>query len=107
MAELINLNKARKARDRAAAKAQAAENRVKFGRGKDEKTVVEAGGRAAPRARAGAEEAGGLGAPIAGSRARSRTPPRHALGIGRCRSSAGVMLRRRRAASSGSAIRRS
>ena len=39
MAELINLNKARKARERAEAKAQASETRVKFGRGKDEKTV--------------------------------------------------------------------
>jgi hypothetical protein len=36
MAELINLNKARKAKARAAAKAQAAQNRVKFGREKDE-----------------------------------------------------------------------
>ena len=40
MAELINLNKARKARDRANAKAQAAENRVKHGRGKGEKAVT-------------------------------------------------------------------
>lgn len=39
MAELINLNKARKARERAAAKAQAVENRAKHGRGKGEKTV--------------------------------------------------------------------
>lgn len=39
MAELINLNKVRKARERAQAKAQAAENRVKHGRGKDEKAV--------------------------------------------------------------------
>jgi hypothetical protein len=39
MAELINLNKARKARERATAKAQAAENRVKHGRGKGEKAV--------------------------------------------------------------------
>jgi hypothetical protein len=39
MAELINLNKARKARERAAAKAQAEANRVKHGRGKDEKAV--------------------------------------------------------------------
>ncbi|TAL29182.1 DUF4169 family protein [Phenylobacterium sp.] len=31
MAELINLNKARKARDKAAARAQAAENRAKHG----------------------------------------------------------------------------
>jgi hypothetical protein len=39
MAEPINLNKARKARDRAADKTQAAENRVRFGRTKTEKTV--------------------------------------------------------------------
>lgn len=37
MVEPINLNKARKARLRAADKAQAAENRVSFGRSKDEK----------------------------------------------------------------------
>ena len=35
----INLNKARKQRDALAAKAQAAANRVKFGRDKSEKTV--------------------------------------------------------------------
>ncbi|MGA0605043.1 DUF4169 family protein [Phenylobacterium sp. VNQ135] len=34
MAEPINLNKARKARDKAKAKAQAVENRVRFGRPK-------------------------------------------------------------------------
>jgi len=39
MAEPINLNKARKARERAADKAAAAENRVRFGRSKAEKTV--------------------------------------------------------------------
>jgi hypothetical protein len=39
MTEPINLNKARKARGRAAEKAQAAENRVRFGRTKGEKTV--------------------------------------------------------------------
>jgi len=36
MAELINLNRARKARAKAAEKAQAAENRVRHGRGKSE-----------------------------------------------------------------------
>lgn len=36
MADLINLNRARKAKARAAGKAQAAENRVKFGRAKGE-----------------------------------------------------------------------
>lgn len=40
MAELINLNKARKARGRAADKAQAAENRVRFGQTKGQKTVT-------------------------------------------------------------------
>lgn len=39
MTEPINLNKVRKARDRAADKTQAAENRVRFGRSKAEKTV--------------------------------------------------------------------
>jgi hypothetical protein len=39
MTEPINLNKARKARARAAGKVQAAENRVRFGRTKAEKTV--------------------------------------------------------------------
>jgi hypothetical protein len=39
VAEPINLNKARKAREKAAAKVQAAENRVRFGRTKAEKTV--------------------------------------------------------------------
>ncbi|MBX3483214.1 DUF4169 family protein [Phenylobacterium sp.] len=38
MAELINLNRARKAKQKAAGKAQAAENRVAFGRTKAEKT---------------------------------------------------------------------
>jgi hypothetical protein len=37
--EPINLNKARKAKARAADKAQAAENRVRFGRTKGEKAV--------------------------------------------------------------------
>ena len=39
MTEPINLNKARKARTKADAKAQAAANRNKFGRGKAEKMV--------------------------------------------------------------------
>ena len=37
MAELINLNKARKAKARADAERQAAENRVRFGRSKAQK----------------------------------------------------------------------
>jgi hypothetical protein len=40
MAELINFNKAKKARDKAAAKTEAAENRVRHGRTKGEKTVT-------------------------------------------------------------------
>ena len=39
MAELINLNKARKAKAKTAGKAKAAENRVRFGRAKGEKAV--------------------------------------------------------------------
>lgn len=39
MAEPINLNKARKARAAAEAKREAAENRVRFGRTKGEKTA--------------------------------------------------------------------
>jgi hypothetical protein len=39
MSEPINFNKARKARAKADAQAKAAENRVKFGRGKSEKLV--------------------------------------------------------------------
>ncbi|MFL5295809.1 MAG: DUF4169 family protein [Phenylobacterium sp.] len=39
MTEPINLNKARKARAKADAKRAAAENRVRFGRGKAETTV--------------------------------------------------------------------
>ena len=39
MSEPINLNRARKAREKAGAKAQAAENRVRFGRSKAETSV--------------------------------------------------------------------
>jgi hypothetical protein len=39
MTEPINLNRARKAKAKADARAKAAENRVKFGRGKPEKQV--------------------------------------------------------------------
>ena len=39
MAEVINLGKARKARVRAAGKAQAAENRVRFGQAKGAKAA--------------------------------------------------------------------
>lgn len=48
MAELINFNKVRKAKQKAAGKAQAAENRVAFGRTKVEKTASK---RATDRAR--------------------------------------------------------
>lgn len=39
MAEIVNLNRARKARARSDREAQAAENRVRFGRGKAEKSA--------------------------------------------------------------------
>ena len=42
MAEVVNLNKARKARARAAAKVQAVESRAKFGRSKTAKAAAEA-----------------------------------------------------------------
>ena len=42
MSEIINLNKARKARAQAQAKADAAENRVRFGRTRSEKTAAKA-----------------------------------------------------------------
>lgn len=41
MAELINLNRARKAKARAADKTTAAENRVRFGRTKAEKSAAD------------------------------------------------------------------
>ena len=47
MSEIVNLNRARKAKARAASRAQAAENRVRFGQTKAEKAVD-----AAERARA-------------------------------------------------------
>lgn len=49
MAELINLNKARKAKARAAGKTQAAENRVRFGQTKGEKMVTKLGAERAQR----------------------------------------------------------
>ena len=42
MSEPINLNNARKAKARAEAGAKAAENRIKFGRTRAEKTLAEA-----------------------------------------------------------------
>jgi len=50
VAEPINFNKAKKARDRAADKAQAAQNRVRFGRTKGEKTVSKLEAERAKRA---------------------------------------------------------
>jgi hypothetical protein len=49
MAEVVNLNKARKARARAATKAQSVENRAKFGRSKTDKAAAEAETRLADR----------------------------------------------------------
>lgn len=40
MAEIVNLNRARKAKARDAAQAKATENRAKFGRTKAEKTLA-------------------------------------------------------------------
>jgi hypothetical protein len=42
MAEVVNLNKARKARAQVAAKAQASENRTKFGRSRADKAAAKA-----------------------------------------------------------------
>jgi hypothetical protein len=50
MTEPINLNKFRKARTRADDKAQAAENRVRFGRTKAQKTVSKLEAERAKRA---------------------------------------------------------
>ncbi|MDB5474951.1 MAG: hypothetical protein JWP49_462 [Phenylobacterium sp.] len=50
MAEPINFNKARKARAATGAKRQAAENRVRFGRTKAEKTVSKLAAEKAARA---------------------------------------------------------
>ena len=53
MAELINLNKARKSRAKTASKAAAAENRVKFGRAKGETTAAKLEAERARRELAG------------------------------------------------------
>jgi hypothetical protein len=42
MAEIVNLRRARKARDRASAEAQAEQNRIAFGRTKAERKLSEA-----------------------------------------------------------------
>ena len=49
MAEVVNLNRARKARARAEDKAQAAQNRVAHGRTKAERTAAEAAAAAEAR----------------------------------------------------------
>ena len=49
MAEIINLRRARKAKDKAAKESQAAENRIRFGRTRAERDVMEAEGKAAVR----------------------------------------------------------
>lgn len=54
MTEPVNLNRARKARARAAAKVQAAENRVRFGRTGAEKAAVRAEAERGARALDGA-----------------------------------------------------
>lgn len=53
-AEIVNLNKARKTRIRAADARQAAENRRKFGRSKTEKAAERAERERAAKAREGA-----------------------------------------------------
>ena len=49
MADIINLRRARKDKARADKEARAAENRIRFGRTKDEKLLVEARERLAER----------------------------------------------------------
>ena len=55
MSNVINLNKARKVKDRQEARDQAKENRVKFGRAKTEKTSAKAEADKARRALDGAK----------------------------------------------------
>lgn len=55
MADLVNFNKARKAKARDQDRAQAAQNRVAFGRTKAEKTLTKAEGDKADRALDGAK----------------------------------------------------
>jgi len=49
MAEIVNLNRARKAKARSAARTQAVENRAKFGRTKADKTLDKAQAEMAAR----------------------------------------------------------
>ena len=55
MSNVVNLNKARKVKDRQDARDQAQENRVKFGRAKSEKTSSKAEAYKARRALDGAK----------------------------------------------------
>lgn len=55
MSNIVNLNKARKVKDRQEARDQAKENRVKFGRVKSEKTSAKAEADKARRALDGAK----------------------------------------------------
>lgn len=55
MSNIVNLNKARKAKDRLEARDQAQENRVKFGRAKGEKAATKAQADKARRALDGAK----------------------------------------------------
>ena len=55
MSNVVNLNKVRKARERAQAREQARENRAKFGRTKPEKTLAEAEAEKADRTLDGAK----------------------------------------------------
>lgn len=55
MSNVVNLNKARKVKDRQEARDQAKENRVKFGRAKSEKTSAKAEAEKARRALDGAK----------------------------------------------------
>lgn len=55
MSNIVNLNKARKVKDRQEARDQAKENRAKFGRAKSEKTSAKAEADKARRALDGAK----------------------------------------------------
>ena len=55
MSNVVNLNKARKAKDRQETRDQARENRVKFGRAKSEKAVTKAEAEKARRTLDGAK----------------------------------------------------
>lgn len=68
-AEIVNLRKARKARDRVAKEKRAAENRVRFGRTKAERALTKAeetlaSRRLDARLRENGEDGGGNGGPL-------------------------------------------